>query len=368
MNDPRNPALASADPQPARRGTGWLLRQLRDVAIILVTSVVLMELAIRAYDYVSPSFIFGSTDYNRLYRPAPFSYDYDFRINSRGFKDVEFTTEKAPGTIRVVALGDSFTYGAVPYDHTYVTLLKKALHERFGNVELLNMGIPGTGPRDYLELFATEAAPLRPDVVVVSVFLGNDFVGGTRRVRSYLYELVRYVVRLRTQARKHIYHGAGTYDDDAPVFTDEFYLQLERDRSLVFRRELGHIEPSVRTALNDLAEIKRLADRLAVRLYMVLLPDEVQVDPDLRDKVLQSAGHPASDYDFGGLNRRISAFLDALGVEHLDLLPGFLAQGGQTRLYRINDSHLNIAGNRLAAEMIFADMVRRPGLLGKESP
>jgi hypothetical protein len=221
--------VVAADPRdekPVRpragRGAASVLRLLRDGAIILVTTVLLMELGLRAYDYVSPSFIFGSAGYNRVFRAAPHSYDYDFRINSRGFKDVEFPTQKAPGTIRVIALGDSFTYGAVPYASNYVTLLKHALRDRFGNVEVLNMGIPGTGPRDYLELFVTEAAALEPDIVVVSLFLGNDFVSSTRRVRSYIYELARYVVRLRTQTTQQVYHGPGTYDDDAPVFTDEF--------------------------------------------------------------------------------------------------------------------------------------------------
>jgi hypothetical protein len=114
------------------------------------------------------------------------------------------------------------------------------------------------------------------------------------------------------------------------------------------------------------AQIKQFADRSGVRVYAVLIPDEVQVDRDLQDKVVRSAGHPASDYDFAGLNRRISQFLDGLGVAHVDLLPAFLAEADRTRLYRVNDSHWNIAGNKLAAEAILADMLRRPGLFGAD--
>ena len=333
---------------------------LRDAAIIAAVTVLLLEVSLRAYAYVSPSFIFGSTDANRQFRAKPFSYDYDFRINSRGFKDVEFATEKPPGTVRVVALGDSFTYGAVPYAANYVTLLKEALRERFGNVEVLNMGIPGTGPRDYLELLGGEAAALDPDVVIVSLFLGNDFEP-PRRVRSYLYELARFAVRLGTQTTGQIYHGPGTYDDDAPVFTDERYLALERERSAVFRRDPGAAEPAIRAGMEHVAAMKRVADQRGIRLYAVLIPDEVQVDAALQEKVVRSAGHAPSDYDFGGLNRRIARFLDELGVEHLDLLPAFLARS-ETRLYRVNDSHWNIAGNALAAEAILRDMLARPGM------
>ncbi|HVL72560.1 MAG TPA: hypothetical protein VM434_11835, partial [Beijerinckiaceae bacterium] len=99
-----------------------------------------------------------------------------------------------------------------------------------------------------------------------------------------------------------------------------------------------------------------------VRMYAVLLPDEVQVDRELQEKVVRSAHHSPSDYDFGGLNRRVSRFLDELGVQHVDLLPVFSNRAREERLYKVNDSHWNIAGNKLAAESILSDMLA-PGRL-----
>jgi len=41
--------------------------------------------------------------------------------------------------------------------------------------ELINMGIPGTNPDHYLALMVHEGLDLRPDLVLVSFFIGNDF-------------------------------------------------------------------------------------------------------------------------------------------------------------------------------------------------
>lgn len=338
---------------------GKVMRFLRDAAIITIVTVLLTEVGLRAYNFVSPSIIFGPPDYNTAFRAKPFSQDYDFRINSRGFKDVEFSTEKPAGTIRVVALGDSFTYGAVPYAANYITLLEDRLRERFRTVEILNMGIPGTGPRDYLQLFRAEAAALHPDIVLVSLFLGNDLVDERRRSGSYLYDLGRYIFRLTTKITGQLYHS-GTYNDDAPVFTEDFYVEMERARSQVFKRDPGAAEQGIRSALEQVREMKQDADRLGIKLYLVIIPDEVQVNRDLQHKVIRSGRSETSDYDFMALNRRIGQFLDALGVDHVDLLPAFLKRSEATRLYRVNDSHWNIAGNNAAAEVIFQDMLARP--------
>jgi hypothetical protein len=48
--------------------------------------------------------------------------------NSLGFRDDEFTLEKPPGTFRIVALGDSFAFGAqVPFEDNFLYLLEGEL-------------------------------------------------------------------------------------------------------------------------------------------------------------------------------------------------------------------------------------------------
>src|SRR6185436_10252748 len=48
--------------------------------------------------------------------------------------------------------------------------------ERALGVPVDNMGIIGVGPPEYLDMLVDEALPLDPSVVVIDLFVGNDFV------------------------------------------------------------------------------------------------------------------------------------------------------------------------------------------------
>ena len=112
---------------------------LRQAAIIAAIIFILTELALRAYNAIDPLPVFYDSSYNR-FRGKPFSPDYDFHLNSHGFKDVEFSTQKAEGTFRILGIGNSFAFGVVPYNYNYLTLLKKSLNQDGKKIEVINMG------------------------------------------------------------------------------------------------------------------------------------------------------------------------------------------------------------------------------------
>jgi hypothetical protein len=94
-----------------------------NIAIISLT----LSLGRWRCDYTSDlSSIFYDNSYNR-FRGKPFVDDYDFRLNSKGFKDVERKKEKAPNVYRILGLGDSFAFGVVPHQFNFLTLLEKQL-------------------------------------------------------------------------------------------------------------------------------------------------------------------------------------------------------------------------------------------------
>ena len=174
-----------------------ILRVGRDVLIIVLITVALGEVSLRIYNSIDPLPIFYSDSYNR-FRGKPFAPDYNtFHLNSRGFKDLEFSTRKATGTIRILGIGDSFAFGVVPYEYNYLTLVEQNLKKSGHNVELINMGIPSIGPREYLSLLVHEGFALEPDRVLLSFFIGNDFEESRRRKLisySYVASLITYVL------------------------------------------------------------------------------------------------------------------------------------------------------------------------------
>ena len=121
---------------------------LGQTALIALITFVMSEITLRIYNKINPSFVFYDSSYNR-FRGKANAPDYDFKLNSQGFKDLEFTVEKPAQTHRILGIGDSFAYGIVPYQYNYLTLLEKKLNKSGKKTEVISMGIPGMGPKGY---------------------------------------------------------------------------------------------------------------------------------------------------------------------------------------------------------------------------
>ncbi|MGH7860021.1 MAG: SGNH/GDSL hydrolase family protein, partial [Candidatus Binatia bacterium] len=180
---------------PSRRRTRLVLR----LAGVCLLTLAVLEGFLRLYHRFDPMFFFPSASYNR-FRGAPHSQNYDFRLNSLGLKDVEFSQRKRPGVFRIVAIGDSVAFGVVPYEHNFLTLLERRLRRKHGDVELLNFGINGLSVVDYLAVLRNEAVAFDPDLVVVFFFVGNDFFprpdAEEEPPASYLFAFARALVRI----------------------------------------------------------------------------------------------------------------------------------------------------------------------------
>lgn len=137
-----------------------------------------------------------------------FEMDNLVALNSRGFHDVEHDWS-ASGR-RLVAVGDSFTAAIhVPKDQTWTQVLQTVLRTRWqdSSLEVINLGLDGTGSDVHLELLRLHVLELQPEAVVVA-FTNND-IGDLAMERIY----------------REVYRG------HVLAFTDE--LQREKMKQLV---------------------------------------------------------------------------------------------------------------------------------------
>lgn len=110
----------------------------------------------------------------------PGDYDFTYSNNSRGFRGSQEFGPKQPGRVRLLLLGDSFTYGVgVDDDQTFAAELERHLGERRLPVEVINAGNSGKGTDYQLKLFQTVGAGLKPEVTVLC-FFSNDFQDNAR--------------------------------------------------------------------------------------------------------------------------------------------------------------------------------------------
>ncbi|MFQ5823660.1 MAG: SGNH/GDSL hydrolase family protein [bacterium] len=108
-------------------------------------------------------------------------YTVEYSINEYGFRDnKEHPVPKPEGTIRVLLVGDSFTFGqGVNYDQTWPVIVEKRLQES-GNhhIDLVKAGIQGMDTRSEFILIKRLLEKYECDVVVVG-FLINDLYTNT---------------------------------------------------------------------------------------------------------------------------------------------------------------------------------------------
>lgn len=100
----------------------------------------------------------------------------EYRINSEGFRDREFSRAKAPGAFRIVALGDSLTFGyGVALEDTWPKRVEAHLGaaRTVPPIEVLDLGVSGYNPYVEAALFTDVGIALGPDLVVLQ-FCIND--------------------------------------------------------------------------------------------------------------------------------------------------------------------------------------------------
>jgi hypothetical protein len=124
-------------------------------------------------DLSEPGYSFAAYDSVRGWRLRPSisrQRVFDDRVlssDSAGFRGArEYSRERAPGAPRIVALGDSYTFGdEVSDSETFAAVLERELPSG----EVLNLGMSGYGHDQMLLAYEQTGERYRPDVVLVGV-------------------------------------------------------------------------------------------------------------------------------------------------------------------------------------------------------
>jgi hypothetical protein len=289
--------------------------------------------------------------------------------NSMGLRSPEVPKRKPPGRVRVLVLGDSMTYGlGADNDETYSARLEQ-FHP---DLEVINGGVPGYSTAEELLLLQELGLDLEPDIVLVG-FYTNDLSGAYRGGHGrFILEDGSLVVRLPEvtppknasavpRTRRHPLLSRGyTYrfvSDRIKIL--RYFL---REKLGLWAREGGilvgdDVEAAWDLVLDLLREIVRVSVEQGARTLIVVIPDQIQVQPDVRivglDPILFT------------VQERLLEFGREAGVPVIDLLPGLqenYAREGEPLFYRF-DRHLTPAGHRAAALLIGREF-ERLGLTG----
>jgi hypothetical protein len=328
---------------------------------------------------------------------------YNHWSNAFGFNDEEFVEPKPSGRLRILAIGDSFTFAPVPYPQGVMTLTEVGVRAGCGgrDLDVLNMGLMGAGPPEYRIMAVLGTPRFAPDLVLVNFFVGNDGPDLHRHVRdrspferalrySYLWTSGKNLVRANgglrelglarrvtsAPARARVAPGGvlleGTRelapDDPAvmgPLLSDDAYQD-------VLASDLGRLyrpgdERALRSAwepiLADLDALQRAVSAAGSRPALAIFPSVLQVDAALRDATvvrlttsLRYRGLSTAEIDPDLPNTVLREFSAVRAIPLADLTPAFVAAraADPAPLYKLNDNHWTPRGNRVAAEALTA--------------
>src|SRR5262249_39041583 len=131
---------------------------------------------------------------------------------------------------------------------------------------------------------------------------------------------------------------------------------MEHAKSFIFLRNNKRFEKAFNDTWSPVREMYQICQLLGIRFLVLLIPDELQVNDQLQQRVINASRLPPESFDFGLPNERLIAKFRESHIDYIDLREDFASISKSMRLYKPNDTHWNMAGNRTASELIAKHM------------
>ena len=251
------------------------------------------------------------------------------------------TQENPAGTLRLLGLGDSFTFGVgVGEEHTFLRRLEGRLAGQ-RPIEVLNAGTQGYNTRDQQVTLENRWLTLAPDIVLVIFYL-NDIYRDESAVafwnngegdgvylqptglarHSHLLDWFQYSWRVRNLRRRMISHYSQAYFTNPRAFFDNAGSSSKQMDW-----------PASRAAL---ARIVELSETHGFRVGLAIFPELMSLE----------------DYPFTAIHTFVNETCGELGLPVHDLLPDFRGLPDQQLWVHPTDHHPNEIAHDIVARSL----------------
>ena len=263
-------------------------------------------------------------------------------INSHGTRGPDFQTNKPVGTIRILSLGDSRTFGwGLADEETYSRQLERLLQERAGSgkkIEVINAGVNAWSYLQMLVYLRDFGLRYKPDFVVLGE--ANSWTQFSERNSPEFVQKFMKRVRIKNFLRRFaIYHYV------VEVKLKDFYernrakfIPVDPAQDTLFKeQQQSHPDAVFRRAIEQICEV---AQANGIQPVLLELPtaDELNTEPSAVSKVKHD-------------NEQ------RLGVPLVDMT-GDLQPQGKALYLAADPVHLNARGNQLIAQRLFETIDR----------
>jgi lysophospholipase L1-like esterase len=299
-------------------------------------------------------------------------------IAGRDFKAIHHTDGHGfrnpwpwPAQAEIVTLGDSLTFG---YGVDDAQAWPAILAQKLSPLRVINLGLIGASPEQYVRAYETFGHPLRPKLVVVGLYVGNDFsdtelfhrwvhVGAPGNYlvwRSFdkdgaIEGFLRrhsYLVHLLLHARA-VYRNWAVSEPRQLVLGPNVRVQLQPSLMTPLIENAAPDQPAFQLVVQALSRLHTLATAQGTQVLVVFQPTKEQVYLPLLGESVRDPSAP------------LRAVLEAQGISYFDLLPAFWRHAeGREQLFFAADSHPNQQGYQLIAQEVFAHLRHKAAAYG----
>ena len=291
-----------------------------------------------------------------------------YRLNALGLReDREVGSHAAPGSCRILAFGDAYTFGyGVPVEQTWPRRLERWGRARGAPLEVLNAGFPNQDSEQQRGRLERLLPRLHPDVVVATFDWWNVPPEERRPERLARWSRGWWLANVEEKAVR-----AGV----RVAIVDETFRVVRHASDLFpasgLARELeplsrppSALEPRWTRTRAALAGMAADARATGADFVLVVTPLDLQVDPArnalYRSERLPYPAHHFADIDYRAaeaMPEALRTFAAAARIPFLDTTPAFAAHGG-ARLFLASDYHAGAGGQRVFAREVARWLVR----------
>jgi lysophospholipase L1-like esterase len=251
----------------------------------------------------------------------------DFRTNSQGLRDREFSFERVHGKLRIVVLGDSLTVGwGVPLEETFAKRIEQMYVDAGVDAEVINLGVGNYNTAQEVQAFLTKGYRYQPDVVVLNYFVNDAEPTASVSAPSVLMRGCYACVFVAGRGDALMRQFFGRLD------WTQYYLSLYGDGTA-----RGWLD--AKAAIGRLAEFSKAS---GIRLVIVSLPEL----------------HDVANYRFGRVTDLVRKSAEENGAAFVDVLPALAEQPSAKLWVTPPDPHPNAYANALIATALFEALQR----------
>ena len=264
-------------------------------------------------------------------------------LNKEGFRDNDYSLIKNNNTIRIIGLGDSFTYGSgvKNVNATYLKKLEKLLNEKnISNYEVLSFAKPGINIEEEIQILKQQGLKYKPDIIILGYVL-NDFydIEGKTQCKSKEHTIPFFGFWLRNFS--YLYYFLETRINK---------LIEKSNVECTYGEYLDHVFESEKNKeynMKYFEELYNISQQNNAKLLVVTFP----------------LIHELQNYPFTEAHKFVEESGKKYDLEVIDLLPYYQNFTEEELIVNTYDRHPNELGHELAAQAIYDFILSKKKIL-----